>query len=119
PTPLSDWQIVLGKLTARLAQVGLFVLAGLPVLCALQFFGGVEPLAVLLGYAVLAVSALSFGSLALLCSVYARTTRLAGTRVGQVVVIYLIAMNASGQIFRAWPPPAFVQEVADWLNAGN
>src|SRR5437660_5806346 len=45
-TPLGDWQIVLGKLTARLAQVGLFVLAGIPVLCALQFFGGVEPLLV-------------------------------------------------------------------------
>src|SRR5207249_530539 len=38
-TPLESRSIILGKLASRLAQVGCFVLAGVPVLCALQFFG--------------------------------------------------------------------------------
>jgi hypothetical protein len=118
-TPLADWQIVVGKLTSRLAQITLFVLAGLPVLCALQFFGGVEPALILLAYAVLAVSVLSLGSLAVLCSVYARTARLAGQRAGQSVAAYLFAMYAINLYMARWPPPAFVQDLFDWLDAGN
>jgi ABC-type transport system involved in multi-copper enzyme maturation permease subunit len=118
-TPLGDWQIILGKLTARLAQVGMFVLAGLPVLCALQFFGGVEPLLLLIGYAVLAVSALSLGSLAVLASVYARTARQAAQLAARNVGAYLFAMYALNLFFLRWPPPAYIRTGADWLNAGN
>ena len=85
-TPLRDWQIVVAKLAAQIAQTGMIVLAGVPVLCALQFFGGVELVAILWGYAVLAVTVVSLASLAILCSVYARTVRAAGQRASQVVV---------------------------------
>jgi ABC-type Na+ efflux pump permease subunit len=118
-TPLGDWQIVLGKLIARLAQVGLFVLAGIPVLCALQFFGGVDPLLVLIGYVVLGVSVLSLGSLAILSSVYARTTRQAGQVAARNVAGYIFAMYALTSTFGRWPPPAYIRTIVEWLNAGN
>jgi ABC-type Na+ efflux pump permease subunit len=118
-TPLGDWQIVLGKLIARLAQVGLFVLAGIPVLCALQFFGGVDPLLLLIGYVVLAVSVLSLASLAVLASVYARTTRQAGQLAARNVAGYIFAMYALNSAFARWPPPPYIRTIAEWLNAGN
>jgi ABC-type transport system involved in multi-copper enzyme maturation permease subunit len=125
-TPLRDWQIVIGKVTAQVAQVAMFVLAGVPVLCALQFFGGVEPLAIFLGYAALAVTILSLASLTVLCSVYARTMRAAGQRASQFVVGYLFVMSVFRQLLQLRPTAAAfpggsvaVGDVADWLNAGN
>src|SRR5205823_2023088 len=40
-TGLSDREIVVGTMAARLANLSLLVLAGLPVLCLTQFLGGV------------------------------------------------------------------------------
>src|SRR5947209_10204371 len=42
-THLTNREILLGKLTTRLLQVGLLVLTGLPVLGFMQLLGGVEP----------------------------------------------------------------------------
>src|SRR5262245_25188135 len=61
-TPLDSRTIVLGKLAARLAQVAMVLLAGVPVLCALQFFGGLDPALVLFGTAALAATLLSTAS---------------------------------------------------------
>src|SRR5439155_6782854 len=97
-----------------------------PVLAALQFFGGVEPLAVLVGYAALAATVLSLGGLGVLCSVYARDTRTAGQRVARVVVLYVILVVVLGQALRAWPGvaafpggPVTVQDAADLFAAGS
>lgn len=118
-TPLADREIILGKLTARLAQVAMLLLAGLPVLCGLQFFGGVEPLAVLLGYAITAVTVLSLGSLAVLCSVYTRTTKAAAQRTSRIVAFYFFAWFAYARLAVYLGPPPVVQDVVDWLFAGN
>lgn len=42
-TDLSSHEIVLGMLAARLANLSLLILTGLPVLGFLQFLGGVDP----------------------------------------------------------------------------
>ena len=130
-TPLRDWEIVVGKFAAQVAPTGMLVLAGVPVLCALQFFGGVEPVAILWGYTVLAISVVSLASLAVLCSVYARTVRAAGQRTSQVVVGYLFMVFVLGKVLQIWPmvasfpgtlkSPAIVdlQSVVEFLNAGN
>ena len=44
---LTAGEIVLGKLLGRLAQVGVLVLVGLPVLCFIGVFGGLDPLLML------------------------------------------------------------------------
>jgi ABC-type transport system involved in multi-copper enzyme maturation permease subunit len=125
-TPLSDHEIVLGKLVSRLARVGLLLLAGVPILCVLQFFGGVEPMAVVVGYTALAVTALSLGSLSLLCSVYLRTARAAGQRAARVVGLYIVSLMLIGQGLREfpriamWPGGVFnVVDLVDLINTGN
>ena len=61
-TALSDREIVVGKLLARLAVVGGVVAAGLPVLALTLLFGGVDPTRLLVIYAVTAVTAFGLGA---------------------------------------------------------
>ena len=77
-TDLTSHEIILGKLGSRLVQIGFFVLAALPVLVGLQFFGGVEPALILVAVAALGATMWSLGSLTMVASVYARTSRIAG-----------------------------------------
>jgi ABC-type transport system involved in multi-copper enzyme maturation permease subunit len=49
-TPLADYELILGKLVARLSHLGLLLLAGLPVLSLLELLGGLNPLRLLFGY---------------------------------------------------------------------
>jgi len=103
------------------------MLAGLPVLVGLQFFGGVEPLLVLLGAAALGATMWSVGSLSMLWSVYARTPRAATQRAGQVVALYVVGMMISGQLLASfptvgrWPPGSRfdLTDLHDWLNIAN
>jgi ABC-type transport system involved in multi-copper enzyme maturation permease subunit len=130
-TDLRSREIVLGKLAARLAQPLVLVLAGLPVLCFLQLFGGVEPVLVAVGYAALFATLASVCAVSLLCSVYAPTTRVAMQRFGRVIGLYVVFLMAGGNVLRFWPGVAAfpgtptrpglvsVQDVYDLLDAGN
>jgi ABC-type transport system involved in multi-copper enzyme maturation permease subunit len=125
-TPLGDGEIVLGKLFARLARIGMTLLAGLPVLGALEFFGGVEPLAVLVAYMVLAATVVSLGSLSMLCAVYVPTAKAAGQRAARVAGLYVVGLILLAQVLRAFPAIAMwpgtavtVADVVDVLDAGN
>src|SRR5262249_54563592 len=60
-TDLRSREIILGKLAGRLANMTLFLLAGLPILSFLQLLGGVDPGLVLAGFA---ATMLTFVSLA-------------------------------------------------------
>src|SRR5262249_15536673 len=42
-TDLQNSEIVFGKLAARIGNLALFLLTGLPVLSLMQFFGGIDP----------------------------------------------------------------------------
>jgi ABC-type transport system involved in multi-copper enzyme maturation permease subunit len=125
-TPLTDGEIVLGKLFARLARIGLILLAGLPVLCALEFFGGLEPETVLVAYAVLAATVVSVGSLSLLCAIYVPTAKAAGQRAARIVGLYVVGMIGLRKLLGVFPAvalwPGGVVTVADFvdaLDAGN
>lgn len=67
-TDLRDREIVLGKLAARLANMLLLLLTGLPVLSLLQFLGGVDPNLVLAGFVAIVFTVLGLGSLSILVS---------------------------------------------------
>jgi ABC-type transport system involved in multi-copper enzyme maturation permease subunit len=73
-TPLSDREIVLGKLAARLIHVLGLLLVGLPILALTQLWGGVDFVHVLTGFATTAIAAVSLGSFSILCSVLARSS---------------------------------------------
>src|SRR5262249_33161691 len=71
-THLSDREIVLGKLFGRLTHLGGVLLAGLPVLCILELWGGIDPVVIVAGFAVTALTLLSVGSVCILISVVTR-----------------------------------------------
>lgn len=126
-TDLTSREIILGKLASRLAQLGTFLLAGLPIFVGLQFFGGVDPTLVWIAFGALAATMWSIGSLAMLNSVYGKTPRAAAQRTGQAIALYVVGMMMAGQLMRAFPsvgrwPGVFAFDLMDlhgWLNIAN
>lgn len=74
-TTLSAWQVVGGKLAARLVFVLAVLAVGLPVLLFTLLFGGVSGERVLAGFAVNGVTAVAVGAFAVLLSVLRHTLR--------------------------------------------
>jgi ABC-type transport system involved in multi-copper enzyme maturation permease subunit len=72
-THLLDSEIVLGKLFSRLAHLAGILLAGLPILCLLEWWGGVDFGIILAGTAVTGITLLSVGSVSMLWSVVCRS----------------------------------------------
>jgi ABC-type transport system involved in multi-copper enzyme maturation permease subunit len=87
-TALDSRDIVLGKVLGRLARMGILYLAALPVLSAVQFLGGVEPVFVFIGYAATTLVALSVAGVAVLVSVYARRSDVASAATGGILILY-------------------------------
>jgi ABC-type transport system involved in multi-copper enzyme maturation permease subunit len=99
-TDLRNREIVFGKLGARLANLMLMLLTGLPVVSSLELMGGVEPAMVLAGFGVAAATAVGLGGLSALASVYARRTRSALVLTYLTMVVYLILSTASLALYR-------------------
>jgi ABC-type transport system involved in multi-copper enzyme maturation permease subunit len=131
-TDLRNHEIVLGKLASRLAHLGLLLLAGLPVLGAVQLLGGVDPHLLLAVFAGTGVACLSAAALGILASVVARPSRnavfLSYAFVLSYAVLCLFAIYAPYWLFgRGWraapSTPAWAEEVLDGLceviQAGN
>ena len=76
-TDLRNHEIVLGKLGSRVGHLGLLLLAGLPVLGAVEFLGGVDPHLVLAAFLGTAVTMASAAGVGILASVVARPSRAA------------------------------------------
>jgi ABC-type transport system involved in multi-copper enzyme maturation permease subunit len=83
-TDLSAWHILLGKMLARLAQVGLVAVTGLPLLFFLGAFASYSFITLLAVVVVTVVPLFCLASLSLLASVWTRQTRDA------VLVFFLI-----------------------------
>ena len=90
-TDLRDREILFGKLASRVGALLLFLLAGVPVLSAIQFFGGIEPDLVLAGFAATFTTVLVLAAVSIAASVLAKRARDA------IVLTYLAA-------FRLRPP---------------
>jgi ABC-type transport system involved in multi-copper enzyme maturation permease subunit len=87
-TDLRNREIVLSKLISRLANLLLIVLAGLPVLSFVQFFGGVDPDLLLASFAATGLIMISMAGVSILCSVHARKPRDAIVLTYLVVAVY-------------------------------
>jgi ABC-type Na+ efflux pump permease subunit len=94
-TDLETRHILVGKLLARLGQVALVGLAGLPLFALLAGFGGVRPLAVLASAAALLAPTFALASMTLLASVLCRQTRDA------VLALYVLLALVGGIIWYA------------------
>jgi ABC-type transport system involved in multi-copper enzyme maturation permease subunit len=72
---LSNREIVLGKLAARLTFVMLIVLVGLPVLLMVMLFGGLDPFTIFVGFTITLFTMLGLAGFSLLMGVYRKSLR--------------------------------------------
>jgi ABC-type transport system involved in multi-copper enzyme maturation permease subunit len=72
---LTPWEIIVGKLLGRAAQVALLALAALPLICFIGVFGGLNLVALLVLFAVTVAPLFALGSASLLASVWSKQTR--------------------------------------------
>ncbi len=84
-TDVRDREIVLGKMASRVANLGLLVLTGLPILSLTQLWGGVDFGLLLAAFANTGLTLLTLAAVSILASVYSRKAREA------VVLAYLVA----------------------------
>jgi ABC-type transport system involved in multi-copper enzyme maturation permease subunit len=125
-TNLLDREIILSKLGSRLANLGMFLLAGLPVLCCLQFLGGVDPNLVLAGFAIAGLTAFGEAGVSILSSVVSRTASQAIIRTYVLGLAYHSIAICSSMVFALGAVRALVANqapslsaVVSIINAGN
>jgi ABC-type transport system involved in multi-copper enzyme maturation permease subunit len=129
-TDLRNREIVLSKLASRLANLTLLLLTGVPILSALQFFGGVDPNLTVAGFAATALTMCSLAGLGIFCSVHARKPRDAISLTFLAYGAYLIVstfayigvfiISKMGvTLTPSWIPGTLPQDLAEWLAAGN
>lgn len=113
-TGLTNWEIVFGLLASRLANLGLVLLTALPIICFLEFLGGIEPEAVFGNFVLTGLLLLNLGCLSILTSAYAQST------LASILKVYLYSWllwgcllflpfyslilrpSAEGEIFQDW-----------------
>ena len=107
-TPLTRGQIVVGKLVAALGSLLLLVVLALPLQAIAILLGGVGPEELAVGFAILVVTAITYGCIGLYWSARLRTTRAAvaaayGSTVLGVLGLPVLALLIllAGEIFGA------------------
>lgn len=91
-TDLTDAEIILGKLAARLSPVLTFVACSLPVVSLCSLLGGIDPQALPRAYLVTVAVTILGCALALLLSIWARKTHEVLLAVYLIWVVWLLAM---------------------------
>lgn len=92
-TDLSNREIVLGLMGARMANLMLIIMSGLPMFALLQLLGGVEPSMILAAFVGTLVSVFSIGSLSILVSVH-QTRPLPAVLLTYVYLMIALAASA-------------------------
>lgn len=129
-TDLRNREIVLGKLAARLANIFLLILTGLPILSLLQVIGGIDPNLVLAGFAASLLTMASLGGLSILNSVLMKRPRDAIISTYLMACGYLMLSGLSWLLLlhpsvanfpsmESWASPITVDDLVRFFNAGN
>jgi ABC-type transport system involved in multi-copper enzyme maturation permease subunit len=130
-TDLGNREIVLSKLAARLGNLALLVLVGLPILSFMQFLGGVDPNLLLAAFAMTLATVVSLSCLSLFNSVLTRRSRDAIAITYLEAAAYLLLSGASwllvstsvgwsGQVlFEGRDSTWTVDDLVQGVSAGN
>jgi len=112
---LSNSEIVLGKLAARLLYIIFALLVGLPILALVGLMGGVRPEDQLLVFILTTSTTLAVSSLSMAVSVWARRTRDAMARIYLILIALLIVPLVARFTLPWLPVPAWLEWALDWL----
>ena len=122
-SPLSGAEIVLGKVAARLINLVVLVLVGLPVMSLCLFLGGIDPVEVWLAYGVSFASLYFLAGLSIYLSVYTPRPRDAIMRAYILGLAWFALPIIELSIkFIGGPAGAFLQEarpVTEWVTASS
>lgn len=131
-TDLRNREIVLSKLFARLGNLTLFILTGLPILSILQFLGGVDPNLVLAGFWTTFMTMFGLGGFSILSSVQMKKPRdaiavaylgpLVYIAIGLVVWVFQLSPWFTGYFGAQigwWSTAPTVGELVNYANSGN
>lgn len=137
-TDLRSREIIFGTLASRLTGLLLIIMGGMPILSLVLFLGGVDPEALWTAFAATGLSMVSLASLSILNSVLTRRPLDAILRTyleaiaflsvsgGFKVLLILASLPVSPVRGIAdfpstldWTSPVTLQDICDWLNAGN
>jgi ABC-type transport system involved in multi-copper enzyme maturation permease subunit len=117
-TPLTDREIVLGKLFSRVAAMVCLILCGVPVVSLLMLFGGIGPDSIWRMLAATLLAILFVGSHAIYFSTISRGPMEAMTRTYVAMFIWLAGLAILAWGFRQFytaNPGVIPTEVADFL----
>lgn len=122
-SPLSGAEIVLGKVAARLINLVVLVLVGLPVMSLCLFLGGIDPTEVWLAYGVSFASLFFLAGLSIYLSVYSPRPRDAIVRAYVVGVLWFaLPIIERSIMFIGGPVGALLQEahpVTEWVTGSS
>ncbi len=128
-TDLRNREIVLGKFVARLLHLTMLLIAGLPIVSALQFMGGIDPDLLLASYAGIGMTMLSIAGLSIFASTVARRTRDAILMVYLAMLVFFGLWGCSEWLnfqlgansfpsSRYWTSPVTLGDLSLWLVTG-
>jgi len=113
---LNSVEIVLGKLAARLLHVGVLVAVGLPVVCLIGLFGGIDFELLLLSYAGTLTTVFFLATLSILVSVGSRRPREAISLLYTIELAWLVLPTLVVATMAFWPAPW--PSIAPWVVPG-
>jgi ABC-type transport system involved in multi-copper enzyme maturation permease subunit len=117
-TPVTAWQIILGKLLSRMLELSILLLISAPLLLAIRAFGGVPGWFILAVYALTFATALLGAQLAIFLSIKSKRAASAfmsaislqgALLVGVPLVMFITLMMSMGLMGGAGGPPPWVQ----------
>jgi ABC-type transport system involved in multi-copper enzyme maturation permease subunit len=114
---LSSGEILLGKLSARMLHVLTYLMLGVPVICLMSLFGGVDPGLVARAAVGMVSTAFFLAALSLLISVHARSAREAMIAALMVTLAWLIAPFTIHHVPASRPWLLAIKTVNEWIYA--
>jgi ABC-type transport system involved in multi-copper enzyme maturation permease subunit len=116
---LSNAEIILGKLLARLVQVGYLVLAGMPILFIAMLMGGIAPEAIILLTILTISTALTVSIISITVSVWSARAREAVVRAYLVVIVLFVLPPMMLNLRGTWFYDAFLDPLNEQLLIVN
>ncbi len=117
-TDLTGREIVFGKLAARVGALLTLVIAGLPIVSIMQFFGGIEPRLLLVSVSMTIATVVSLSAVSVAASVLMARTRDAVLLAYALPVGYLYFSFGAANMLRNSTAPEW-QTVVEVFTAGN